>query len=172
MNLDARLKYFATSDKIKLYYELCVPDVPKAIIIFVHGLGDHIGRYPEFAKYLIHNGYGTCFYDQRGHGRSSGRRAHCKSFNDYLRDLSQIADMAHEHYPNVPMFLIGHSFGGQVAINFVARYSKGLRGVILLSPNIEPMVDLLMEEKGSCKTLQILADSKIPFKHRTNLFFA
>lgn len=140
--MDARLQYLTTTDNIRLYYEMWFPDHPKANIIFVHGLGDHIGRYAEFVKYFIGRNFGMCLYDQRGHGRSGGRRVHCRSFSDYLRDLSMMIERVHESYPNVPLYLIGHSFGGQVAINFVARYSKGLRGVVALSPNIEPLIKI------------------------------
>jgi alpha-beta hydrolase superfamily lysophospholipase len=138
--MDARLQYLTTSDNLKLYYELWMPDKPKAVVVFVHGLGDHLGRYASFAKFLIANGYGVCLYDQRGHGRSTGRRMHCRSFGDYLKDLSQVIELVQDIRPNAPLFLAGHSFGGQVAINFVTKYSKGLRGVVALSPNIEPLV--------------------------------
>ncbi|PIR18440.1 MAG: hypothetical protein COV46_00105 [Deltaproteobacteria bacterium CG11_big_fil_rev_8_21_14_0_20_49_13] len=140
--MDARLQHLTTPDKLRLYFELWIPNQPKAAIVFVHGLGDHIGRYAEFAKYLIGKNYALCMYDQRGHGRSGGRKAHCHSFNDYLRDLSQVVDMVHASAPGVPLFLIGHSFGGQVAINFVARYAKGVRGLVALSPNIEPLIKI------------------------------
>ncbi len=138
--MDARLQYLTTADNVQLYYELWLPDNPRAVIVFLHGLGDHLGRYADFAQHLLHRGYGMCLYDQRGHGKSSGRRGHCRSLADYLRDLSMIIDMVHETKPASPVFLIGHSFGAQIAINFVAKYSKGLRGLVALSPNIEPIV--------------------------------
>lgn len=140
--MDVRLQYFETQDNIKLYSELWIPDHQKANIIFLHGLGDHIGRYGELVKYFAPKGYGLCMYDQRGHGKSGGRRAHCKYFADFLRDLSQFIERIQEMYPNVPVFLMGHSFGGLVAINFVAKYSKGLRGLIALSPSIQPLIKI------------------------------
>ncbi len=138
--MDARLKYLATPDKIKLYSEFWVPDEPKAIVVFVHGVGDHLGRYAQFMRHMIAKGFGVCLYDQRGHGRSEGRRTHCRSFSDFLRDLSMVIDMVQEAYPNAPVYLAGHSFGGQLVLNFVTRFSKGLRGFIVLSPNIEPII--------------------------------
>ena len=140
--MDARLQYLTTQDKTKLYYQLWVPDNPQALIIFIPGLGDHIGRYNDFIKYFVPHGFGICLYDQRGHGRSSGRRSHCKYFTDFLRDLAAVVQMVQGAYPNALLFLMGHSFGAQVAINFVAKYSKGFRGLIALSPNIEPAANI------------------------------
>lgn len=140
--MDARLQYLTTPDNIRLYYELWIPNRPKANIVFLHGMGDHIGRYAEFAKHLIQRNFGFCMYDQRGHGKSGGRRAHCRRFNDYLRDLALFIELVQNMYPALPIFLIGHSFGGQVAINFAAKYSKGLRGLVALSPNIQPLLKI------------------------------
>ncbi len=138
--MDARIKKFKTPDGANIYYEWWIPANPKGNIVFIHGLGDHISRYGEFTRYFASCGFGVCMFDMRGHGQSSGRRAHCKSFSDLLRDLSQFIEILHESYETVPIFLVGHSFGAQVAINFVARYSKGIRGLVALSPNIEPLV--------------------------------
>lgn len=140
--MDARLKYLTTAGKIRLYYEFWVPENPKAIIVFLHGLGDHTGRYGEMIRYFATRGFGLCLFDQRGSGKSGGRRAHCRAFADFLRDLAQVIELVRESHPSVPMFLMGHSFGGQVAINFVSKYAKGIRGLIALSPNIETLVQI------------------------------
>jgi alpha-beta hydrolase superfamily lysophospholipase len=140
--MDARLQFLKTSDNIKLYYELWAPDRAKALIIFIHGLGDHLGRYADFARHFIQRDYGICLFDMRGHGKSGGRRTHCRSFIDFFKDLSLIIEMAQKSYGSLPLFLVGHSFGAQIAVNFAARYSKGLRGLVALSPNIEPIVKI------------------------------
>ncbi|MBI2974980.1 MAG: alpha/beta fold hydrolase [Deltaproteobacteria bacterium] len=140
--MDARLQFLKTPDNIRLYYELWVPDNAKAIIIFNHGLGDHLGRYADFARHFIEREYGICLFDMRGHGKSGGRRTHCRSIIDFYKDLSLVIEMAQNAYSSLPIFLIGHSFGAQIAINFAARYSKGLRGLVALSPNIEPIVKI------------------------------
>lgn len=140
--MDARLQYLASSDKVKLYHEFWAPNSPRAIIVFIPGLGDHIGRYAGFVKYFIDRNIGVCLYDPRGQGRSGGRRAHCHSINDFLKDLSQMVEMVQAMYPNAPCYLAGHSFGGQIAINFVAKYTKGIRGLVALSPNIEFLIKI------------------------------
>lgn len=134
--MDAKLSYFKTPDGLRLFYQAWVPDAPKAVLVVVHGLGDHSGRYGPFIRYFVQRGFAVALYDQRGHGRSEGERAHAGQFQDFLQDLAQFVQLTKERFPKLPMFLVGHSFGGQVALNFVVRYAKGLRGIILSSPNV------------------------------------
>lgn len=134
--MDAHISQFTTLDGLKLFYQFWVPDAPQAVLILVHGLGDHTGRYGPFVRHFVGRGFAVAMYDQRGHGRSDGDRGHADQFQDYLQDLAQFIQMTRDRFPKLPLFLIGHSFGGQVAINFVVRYAKGLRGVILSSPNV------------------------------------
>jgi alpha-beta hydrolase superfamily lysophospholipase len=134
--MDAKISYFITSEGLKIFYQYWVPDAPKAVLILVHGMGDHSGRYGPFVRYFVERGFAVALYDQRGHGRSDGERGHADQFQDYLQDLAQFIQMTKERFPKSPVFLVGHSFGGQIALNFVVRYAKGLRGVVLCSPNI------------------------------------
>lgn len=102
----------------------------------VHGLAEHSGRYGPFVRHCVANGYGVALYDQRGHGQSEGPRGHFDHVQDLLSDLAQFVQFTKESHPGVPVILVGHSFGGQLALNFVVRYAKGLRGLIVSSPNI------------------------------------
>ncbi|PIR21090.1 MAG: lysophospholipase [Deltaproteobacteria bacterium CG11_big_fil_rev_8_21_14_0_20_47_16] len=135
--MDAQISHFTTLDGLKLFYQWWSPDKPKAVLVLVHGMGDHSGRYGPFIRYFVERGYAVALYDQRGHGRSGGERGHAEQFQNFLQDLSLFIQATKDRFPNLPFFLLGHSFGGQVALNFVVRYAKGLRGVILSSPNIQ-----------------------------------
>lgn len=135
--MEAVLKYFTTHDGTKLFYQWWLPDHPKAVLVVVHGMGDHSERYGPFIRYFVERGYAVALYDQRGHGRSEGLRGHVEQFQDLLQDLAIFIQKTKEAFPKAPFFLVGHSFGGQVALNFVVRYAKGLRGLILSSPNIQ-----------------------------------
>lgn len=134
--MDATLSHFKTTDGLNLFCQWWVPDAPKAVLVVVHGLGDHSGRYGPFVKYFVEHGFAVAIYDQRGHGRSDGERGHAEQFQDFLQDLARFIQLSKERFPKLPFFLVGHSFGGQVALNFVVRYAKGLRGVVLCSPNV------------------------------------
>lgn len=134
--MDAKLSHFKASDGTQLFYQTWVPDSPMAVLVVVHGLGDHSGRYGPFTRYFVERGFAVALYDQRGHGRSEGERGHAEQFQDFLQDLAQFVQLTKERFPKLPLFLVGHSFGGQVALNFVVRYAKGLRGIVLCSPNV------------------------------------
>lgn len=134
--MDATLSHFKTADGLQLFCQTWVPDTPKAVLVVVHGLGDHSERYGAFIRYFVERGFAVALYDQRGHGRSEGERGHVEQFQDFLQDLAQFVQTTKERFPKLPMFLVGHSFGGQIALNFVVRYAKGLRGIVLCSPNV------------------------------------
>jgi len=140
--INAKLQYFSPKKGLNLYYQKWMPENPKAILIFVHGLSEHVGRYNTFTNYFTVRNYGVCMYDMRGHGKSTGRRTHVNRFYDYLYDLSQFIEFIKKESPNAPIFLVGHSLGGQIVLNFIVKFSKGVRGVVVLSPNIEHKLDL------------------------------
>lgn len=135
MKIEAALTYFNLNDGTPIYYQKYMPESPRAIIIFLHGFGDHVARYGSFTRYFVTRGYGVCLFDYRGHGRSGGRRTHVNKFYDYLYDISQFIEFIKSNSPDAPILLAGHGFGGQLAINFVVKYSKGVRGVILSAPS-------------------------------------
>lgn len=134
--MKAELKYFQSFDGLKLYYEHWVPENPQGLLVLVHGLTDHAGRYGPLVRYFYQKNIAVALFDQRGHGHSEGVRGHCEHFYDYLQDLSTFIQMSRDVVPNVPIYLLGHSFGGQIVVNFIVRFTKGIRGVILSSPSL------------------------------------
>jgi alpha-beta hydrolase superfamily lysophospholipase len=84
-------------------------------VLVVHGLGEHSGRYAALAAWLNRQGYAVRGYDQRGHGRSPGRRGALPYGETLLDDLAAVyADYANE-LPAPPV-LLGHSMGALVAL--------------------------------------------------------
>lgn len=122
-------------DNTNLNYKLMFPENHlKAIICLVHGFGEHQGRYQHLAEFFTKNDIGVFTYDQRGHGLSEGKRGHTPSHKQLLEDLDQILDLIIHKFPKTPVFLYGHSMGGNVVLNYNLQYSKPLRGVIVTSP--------------------------------------
>lgn len=136
--MDAKIGQFKVRDGTTLHYEHWSPPNFKASILFVHGIGDHCGRYGPFVDYFTKKGYQVCLYDQRGHGKSEGKRAHIEKFEIFYDDLSEYFLFSREATPGgIPWFLVGHSMGGQIVINFLAHYPTLFKAACASSPNIE-----------------------------------
>lgn len=89
---------------------------PRALVVVVHGILEHAGRYAEMAGHLNRAGIAVWAPDLRGHGRSSGSRAWVNHFDRYLDDVSLVLAEARAAHPNVPAFLFGHSMGGLIVL--------------------------------------------------------
>lgn len=111
---------------------------PKAVLAIVHGAGEHMGRYHNLAAALIPKGYALSGYDQRGHGRSEGRRGHIDSWGDYRGDLEIFLARVGDMFPRVPFFLLGHSMGTLVVLDYLQGYSPALKGAILSGTALDP----------------------------------
>ncbi|MFO7756366.1 MAG: alpha/beta hydrolase [Bacteroidales bacterium] len=92
---------------------------PKASIIMVHGLGEHISRYKEMALYFNSRNYSFTGLDLPGHGSSSGKRGHIDSFGEYNDIISAMADFVRSREGDTPLVLYGHSLGGAVVLNYL-----------------------------------------------------
>ena len=129
--------FLTTSDRQEIYYWAMNPPKAHGSLVILHGLGEHSGRYKNFAKFLAKKGWAVYLYDQRGHGRTPGLRSYVESFDTLIEDLDQFIHFVRSQNKNRKPFLLGHSFGGQVAINYLARYGKNIEGAVLSSPNIQ-----------------------------------
>jgi alpha-beta hydrolase superfamily lysophospholipase len=125
-----------TENGLFLFYRGWSGNADSPVLLFIHGLGEHSGRYGHPVKYFGERGYAMYAYDQRGHGRSAGRRAHAENFARLLGDLDVVLRFIRKKEGKRKIFLIGHSFGGQVALTYGARFSERIDGVIASSPNL------------------------------------
>ncbi len=103
---------------------------PKAVLVLVVGLGEHVGRYEHVAAALTAKGYGLLGFDLRGHGKSGGRRGHTPSYEALLDDIDAFLHQTDERYAGLPRFLYGHSVGGNLVLNYALRRKPDLKGVI------------------------------------------
>ncbi len=108
----------------------------RAAICLIHGIGEHVGRYAHVAAALNRAGYSLTGFDQRGHGRSEGARGFVPSYDVLLEDIRrQIEEMTRLH-PGKPVFLYGHSLGGNLVVYYSLRRQPSLDGVISTSPQL------------------------------------
>lgn len=130
------MNHFAGKGGLKLYWRCWkVPD-PRGVLVFVHGMGEHSGRYQFPVDYFTQKGFSIYTFDLRGHGMSEGRRAFAEAFEDYLADLGAFLKLVKQKEPKHKIFLIGHSFGGQIVLNYGVDDGDGLAGILVSSPNI------------------------------------
>ncbi len=125
-----------TSDGLVLHYQWQRIPEPRGVILIVHGIGEHIGRYRTLEDWFCENGFTCCGYDQRGHGRSTGRRTHVRNFSKYVADFQQITAAVRERESGLPVFVYAHSMGTVVALLGVDREPTYYRGLIIASPAI------------------------------------
>jgi alpha-beta hydrolase superfamily lysophospholipase len=127
-----------TSDALDLVWQSWKPPTPGGVIVIVHGLAEHGGRYRETAEFLADNGWAVYACDLRAHGLSpnppKAGRVHVDRFTDYFRDVEAMTGLARGEYPELPLFILGHSMGGLISIRYVLERPEGLAGAIISSP--------------------------------------
>lgn len=107
----------------------------RAVVVLVHGLGEHAGRYARLAAHLNAWGFAVRGYDQYGHGESGGPRGGLPSMHRLLDDLADVIEATHQRIGGqLPLIVLGHSMGGLVAANLVARRRAAIQGLVLSSP--------------------------------------
>lgn len=109
---------------------------PKAVLLMVHGLAEHIGRYDAMAEHFTELGFCFLGIDLRGHGLSEGRRVHVNHFGEYVADVESLLSLADDRFPGRPRFLVGHSMGGVVSILAAGEHGERLDGLVLSSPGL------------------------------------
>lgn len=119
--------YLLTKDNIKLFYELNTITDSFGIVVIVHGLSEHHGRYKNIVKCLNDNKYSTLAFDNRGNGLSEGAKGDLTDYNLFLTDLNLMKELALTISPNV--FLLGHSLGGFIVNAYGAKYND-VKGII------------------------------------------
>jgi alpha-beta hydrolase superfamily lysophospholipase len=109
-----------------------------ASITLVHGLGEHSSRYQHLAEYFCERGISVLSYDQRGHGRTEGKRGHIPSYETAAQDTKHFILENHQRHPDSHHFLYGHSLGGAMALYYTMTEKTGIEGTIVTDPGLAP----------------------------------
>jgi alpha-beta hydrolase superfamily lysophospholipase len=127
-----------TEDQLDLVLQSWVPQSPRGVIVIIHGLAEHGGRYQETAAALGAGGWAVYAGDLRGHGLSpdvpGAGRVHVKRFTDYFRDVDAFVAEARKNHQGLPLFILGHSMGGLISISYVLERPQGISGAVISSP--------------------------------------
>jgi acylglycerol lipase len=123
---------FLGRNDFKLYYQTWSPNgIPIAVLVVVHGLAEHSGRYLNLVNYFVPRGYAIYAFDLRGHGKSEGIRGYVERFSYYLDDVKTFCDMVSQEQKNTRIFMVGHSMGGTIATAYAIEHQSELDGLIL-----------------------------------------
>ncbi len=131
---------FRGAGGLELNYQVWRPDREiRAVLAIVHGHGEHGGRYENVVSALVPLGYVVYGFDHRGHGRSRGQRGHINSWEEYREDVGHFLQLIGDDEPDRAIFLMGHSMGALVVLDYLMHYSDGMRGAIISGAPIEPV---------------------------------
>ena len=134
---------------VELYWQGWLPPSPRGVLLLCHGLGEHAGRYGNVVDAVVPDGWAVYGLDLRGHGLSGGRRAHIERYADFLADVDVFRRTVVARHPGLPVVLLGHSMGGQIALAYALDHQDDLAGLVLSAPALagdvvpKPVVPLL-----------------------------
>ena len=114
---------------------------PKAVVILMHGLGEHSSRYAHVAQAFSTNGFVLLTCDHMGHGKSDGKRGHVTGYDIFFHEIEHLRSIASQKYPGLPVFLYGHSLGGNIVLFYTLKKKPNFAGVIATSPGLLPAID-------------------------------
>ncbi len=140
---------YKSNDGVNLFVTEWLPDAtPSANILLVHGLGEHCGRYQHVAEFLTAAGVAVFSFDLRGHGKTEGVRGHAPSYDHIMDDIDAYLVRIRERYPSIPLFLYGHSLGGNLVLYHLIHRKPVVKGAVVTSPGLRTAEKVPMKSRG------------------------
>lgn len=124
---------------LPLFYQTWSPSrQPTCVVIGIHGVCDHSDRFTWLAQRLAEAG--CTFYgpDLRGHGRSGGTRGYIRRWSEFDGDLAALVHLVKKQEGDIPCFLMGHSMGGILVLDYAIDHPEEFAGVVGISPGLRP----------------------------------
>lgn len=122
----------------KLYYQGWLPDGEvRGVLLIVHGLGEHSGRYTNVVEHFVPCGYAIYGFDLVGHGKSEGRREYIERFDEFTDALSRYTRLVRDWQPGKPIFLLGHSMGGLIQAYYLLDHQADFKGAVISAPSVK-----------------------------------
>ncbi|MDF1570675.1 MAG: lysophospholipase [Bacteroidales bacterium] len=127
--------FFTTPDGINLFLQEWTTEKPaKAVMLYIHGLGSHGGRLDHWANRFTEKQVAFVAYDQRGHGRTDGKRGAIRHIRRLTGDVATMVEHVRTKFPGIPMILYGHSLGGLIALSHALETNAAVDGLVTTSP--------------------------------------
>lgn len=105
-----------------------------AALVVVHGFGEHSNRYHNLVNHFVPRGYAVHAFDLRGHGQSAGQRGYIEPWTDLREDVAAFLRLIERDETPAPVFMLGHSFGGVVALDYCLHADQLPDGLICSAP--------------------------------------
>ncbi len=121
-----------------IYYQAWLPEgSPRAVLLVVHGLGEHSGRYLNVVQHFVPRGYAVYALDHIGHGKSEGDRECVERFEDFTDTLTIFYALVQSRQTGRPIFLLGHSLGGLIVTFYLLDHQADFKGAVISAPAIK-----------------------------------
>jgi len=121
-----------------IFYQAWLPEGDvKAVLLLVHGLGEHSGRYMNHVNRFVPLGYAAYGLDHIGHGKSEGQREVIDRFTDFTSTLATYYERVKGWQPEKPIFILGHSMGGLITCTYLLDHQADFKGAIISAPLIK-----------------------------------
>lgn len=132
-----------TQNSTELFGQYWKIDGAKGIVAIVHGMGEHSSRYADFVVLKLNAaGYSVIAFDQFGHGLTKGKRGHCPNYEAVLDSVENLLKKSDDFLgADLPVFLYGHSMGGNVVSNFIIKRDSKIKGAVISSPMLKLAFD-------------------------------
>jgi alpha-beta hydrolase superfamily lysophospholipase len=155
-----------TKDGVCLPIRIWLPKkAPKAVFLAIHGAMAHAGDWVTPGLFFAEKGFATVAFDLRGHGLSPKHNKkiklllHIDSFEDFIDDTKCVLDYIKKEFPKTPVFILGHSFGGLISLNYGLTKAKGekiIKGFIVSSPWLRNLVEIPPVLRALSKVLAVI----------------
>jgi len=141
--MEHRDGFFAGVRDSAIYYQCWQPETEcKAVLLIVHGLAEHCGRYMNVVNHFVPLGYAVYGLDHIGHGKSEGTRVYVGRFAEYTDTVKLYFDLIRLEHPDKPIYLVGHSMGGLIGALYLLEHPRELAGAVLSGPLVKMSDDL------------------------------
>jgi len=126
---------FTSVRDLKVYHQAWLPEGEiKSIILIIHGLGEHSGRYTNVTNYFVPRGYAIYSFDNIGHGKSDNGREEINRFEELTAPATAMTAIIKEWPPQSPIFIYGHSMGALITSFHLLDRQADFKGAIISAP--------------------------------------
>ncbi len=163
--------YLRSESGLPIFYGCWRPEGPaRGVVVILHGLGEHSGRYRHLVAALLRAGYMVYAHDHQGFGRSGGARCYVQGFHDYLSDITQVVSMARKRNSDLPCILYGHSMGGLIGLLYLMEAPGAVDLAVVSSPSLQSH-DLSLVNRLLKRMLELLhrVRPQLTFRQRGSL---